>query len=89
MALPEIGDIFNLDEDNAARDLHDRRRLDSRGNRLWHTDASYMPVPVAPEIPRAVTLPPPSPTAMARPGSPTGAAPMTLRPPRPRRLWPI
>ncbi len=46
LAIPQIGDISNLDEDNNVRRMDDRRRLDSLGNRLWHTDASYMPVPV-------------------------------------------
>ena len=46
LAIPQIGDISNLDEDNRLRARDDRRRLDSLGNRLWHTDASYMPVPV-------------------------------------------
>jgi len=61
LAIPQIGDISNLDEDNRVRDLHDRRRLDSLGNRLWHTDASYMPTPVVLGLLHAVTLPPPSP----------------------------
>ena len=61
LAIPQIGDISNLNEDNQVRDLHDRRRLDSLGNRLWHTDASYMPVPVVLGILHAVALPPPSP----------------------------
>ena len=61
LAIPQIGDISNLNEDNEVRDLHDRRRLDSLGNRLWHTDASYMPVPVVLGMLHAVTLPPPSP----------------------------
>jgi alpha-ketoglutarate-dependent 2,4-dichlorophenoxyacetate dioxygenase len=61
LAIPQIGDISNLDEDNKVRDLDDRRRLDSLGNRLWHTDASYMPVPVVLGILHAVALPPPSP----------------------------
>jgi alpha-ketoglutarate-dependent 2,4-dichlorophenoxyacetate dioxygenase len=61
LAIPQIGDISNLDEDNAVRALDDRRRLDSMGNRLWHTDASYMPVPVVLGLLHAVTLPPPSP----------------------------
>jgi alpha-ketoglutarate-dependent 2,4-dichlorophenoxyacetate dioxygenase len=61
LAIPQIGDISNLNEDNEVRDLHDRRRLDSLGNRLWHTDASYMPVPVVLGFLHAVTLPPPSP----------------------------
>ncbi len=60
LAIPQIGDISNLDEDNRVRMLDDRRRLDSLGNRLWHTDASYMPVPVVLGMLHAVTLPPPS-----------------------------
>ena len=61
LAIPQIGDISNLDEDHRVRDLFDRRRLDSLGNRLWHTDASYMPVPVVLGLLHAVALPPPSP----------------------------
>ena len=61
LAIPQIGDISNLDEDNEVRGLDDRRRLDSLGNRLWHTDASYMPVPVVLGMLHAVALPPPSP----------------------------
>jgi alpha-ketoglutarate-dependent 2,4-dichlorophenoxyacetate dioxygenase len=61
LAIPQIGDISNLDEDNKVRALTDRRRLDGLGNRLWHTDASYMTVPVVLGLLHAVTLPPPSP----------------------------
>jgi alpha-ketoglutarate-dependent 2,4-dichlorophenoxyacetate dioxygenase len=61
LAIPQIGDISNLDENNHVRRLDDRRRLDSLGNRLWHTDASYMPVPVVLGMLHAVALPPPSP----------------------------
>jgi len=61
LSIPQIGDISNLDEHNAVRALDDRKRLDSLGNRLWHTDASYMPVPVVLGMLHAVTLPPPSP----------------------------
>ncbi|HQT79617.1 MAG TPA: TauD/TfdA family dioxygenase [Rhodopila sp.] len=61
LAIPQIGDISNLDEDDRVRPLTDRRRLDSLGNRLWHTDASYMPIPVVLGFLHAVTLPPPSP----------------------------
>jgi alpha-ketoglutarate-dependent 2,4-dichlorophenoxyacetate dioxygenase len=60
LAISQIGDISNLDEDNQVRRLDDRRRLDSLGNRLWHTDASYMPVPVVLGMLHAVALPPPS-----------------------------
>jgi alpha-ketoglutarate-dependent 2,4-dichlorophenoxyacetate dioxygenase len=61
LALPEIGDISNLDEDSSIRAPEDRRRLDGLGNRLWHTDASYMPVPVVLGMLYAVAVPPPSP----------------------------
>jgi alpha-ketoglutarate-dependent 2,4-dichlorophenoxyacetate dioxygenase len=61
LAIPQIGDISNLDVDGQVRGLGDRRRLDSLGNRLWHTDASYMPVPVVLGMLHAVALPPPSP----------------------------
>jgi alpha-ketoglutarate-dependent 2,4-dichlorophenoxyacetate dioxygenase len=60
LAIPQIGDISNLDEDNHVRGREDRRRLDSLGNRLWHTDASYMPVPVVLGMLHAVAVPPPS-----------------------------
>jgi alpha-ketoglutarate-dependent 2,4-dichlorophenoxyacetate dioxygenase len=60
LEIPQIGDISNLDENNRVRGLDDRRRLDSLGNRLWHTDASYMPVPVVLGMLHAVALPPPS-----------------------------
>jgi alpha-ketoglutarate-dependent 2,4-dichlorophenoxyacetate dioxygenase len=60
LAHPEIGDISNLDEDGRLRQRDDRRRLDSLGNRLWHTDASYMPVPVVLGVLHAVAVPPAS-----------------------------
>jgi alpha-ketoglutarate-dependent 2,4-dichlorophenoxyacetate dioxygenase len=43
------------------RARNDRKRLDSLGNRLWHTDASYMPVPVVLGMLFAVKVPPASP----------------------------
>jgi alpha-ketoglutarate-dependent 2,4-dichlorophenoxyacetate dioxygenase len=60
LTIPQIGDISNLDEDNRVRGREDRRRLDSLGNRLWHTDASYMPVPVVLGMLHAVAVPPAS-----------------------------
>ena len=60
LAHPEIGDISNLDEDGRLRQRDDGRRLDSLGNRLWHTDASYMPVPVVLGMLHAVAVPPAS-----------------------------
>jgi alpha-ketoglutarate-dependent 2,4-dichlorophenoxyacetate dioxygenase len=61
LVIPEIGDISNLDADGQIRARDDRRRLDSLGNRLWHTDASYMPVPVVLGMLYAVAVPPASP----------------------------
>jgi alpha-ketoglutarate-dependent 2,4-dichlorophenoxyacetate dioxygenase len=61
LAIPQIGDISNLDEDGRLRARDDRRRLDSLGNRLWHTDASYMRVPVVLGMLFAVAVPPASP----------------------------
>ena len=60
LALPEIGDISNLDEVGQLRGRDDRRRLDSLGNRIWHTDASYKPVPVVLGVLHAVAVPPAS-----------------------------
>ena len=60
LKFPEIGDISNLDLDSRVRARDDRRRLDSLGNRLWHTDASYMPVPVVLGMLFAVAVPPAS-----------------------------
>jgi alpha-ketoglutarate-dependent 2,4-dichlorophenoxyacetate dioxygenase len=60
LAIPQIGDISNLDLHGNVRALDDRRRLDSLGNRLWHTDASYMPVPVVLGMLHAVAVPPAS-----------------------------
>jgi alpha-ketoglutarate-dependent 2,4-dichlorophenoxyacetate dioxygenase len=60
LAIPQIGDISNLDLNGNVRALDDRRRLDSLGNRLWHTDASYMPVPVVLGMPHAIAVPPAS-----------------------------
>jgi alpha-ketoglutarate-dependent 2,4-dichlorophenoxyacetate dioxygenase len=61
LAIPQIGDISNLDEDSRVRARGDKKRLDSLGNRLWHTDASYMPVPVVLGMLFAVAVPPASP----------------------------
>ncbi|HZT89300.1 MAG TPA: TauD/TfdA family dioxygenase [Stellaceae bacterium] len=60
LKFPEIGDISNLDTEGNIRSRDDRRRLDSLGNRLWHTDASYMPVPVVLGMLFAVSVPPAS-----------------------------
>ena len=53
LAIPQIGDISNLDEDNNVRALDDRLRLDGLANRLWHTEAR---APVAPTLREAKPL---------------------------------
>ena len=67
LALPQIGDVSNLDEEGQLRSRDDRRRLDSLGNRLWHTDVSYMPVPVVLGMLYAVTVLPAGPQATCAP----------------------
>lgn len=37
LAIPQIGDISNLDIDGKVHAMADRKRQDSLGNRLWHT----------------------------------------------------
>ncbi len=42
---PAFADVSNLDKDNRMLPRDDRRRISSLGNRLWHSDASFRPVP--------------------------------------------
>ena len=42
-----FADVSNLDKDNRRLERNDRRRMAALGNRLWHSDATYMEVPVA------------------------------------------
>jgi alpha-ketoglutarate-dependent 2,4-dichlorophenoxyacetate dioxygenase len=44
---PEFADVSNLDAENRPRERGDRRRMNSLGNMLWHTDASFRHVPGA------------------------------------------
>lgn len=44
---PRLADISNLDADGNLRGPNHHRRLDSFGNMLWHTDASFRRVPGA------------------------------------------
>jgi alpha-ketoglutarate-dependent 2,4-dichlorophenoxyacetate dioxygenase len=41
----EMADVSNLDRDNKLRAADDRVRLNSLGNRLWHSDASFRAIP--------------------------------------------
>ena len=56
-----MADVGNLDAENRILSADDRQRLYNLGNRLWHTDASYMPVPVVLGMLFAVAVPPSSP----------------------------
>src|SRR5215813_8252427 len=40
-----FADVSNLDKDNRVFARDDRRRLFAIGNRLWHSDSSFKPVP--------------------------------------------
>jgi alpha-ketoglutarate-dependent 2,4-dichlorophenoxyacetate dioxygenase len=42
---PHVADISNLDENSALLSTTDRRRMNSLGNRLWHTDYTFKPTP--------------------------------------------
>src|SRR6202521_3091018 len=54
----ELADISNLDANNRLRSREDHRRLDSLGNRLWHSDASFRQVPGALSMLFAHVVPP-------------------------------
>ena len=45
LASGPVNDISNLDTDNQVMARDDRKRLFSLGNRLWHSDSSFKPVP--------------------------------------------
>jgi len=54
----ELADISNLTASNELRAKDDQRRLDSLGNRLWHSDASFREVPGALSMLFAHIVPP-------------------------------
>jgi len=54
----ELADISNLTASNELRPANDHRRLDSLGNRLWHSDASFRDVPGALSMLFAHVVPP-------------------------------
>ena len=56
--LPEIGRVTNLGLDNRIRDPEDARRRFSLGNRLWHTDSTYMHIPAKCSLLYALQVPP-------------------------------
>ena len=58
---PEFADVSNLDDSGRPRTAGDRRRMNSLGNRLWHTDASFRRVPGALSMLYAHQVPAPGP----------------------------
>jgi len=57
LASPHVNDISNLDNDNVVLRREDRRRLFSLGNRLWHSDSSFKPVPAKYSLLSARSIP--------------------------------
>jgi alpha-ketoglutarate-dependent 2,4-dichlorophenoxyacetate dioxygenase len=53
-----LTDISNVDENGDIRDPHDRMRMFSLGNRLWHTDASFQDPPGRYSMLHARVIPP-------------------------------
>jgi alpha-ketoglutarate-dependent 2,4-dichlorophenoxyacetate dioxygenase len=42
---PEMNDVSNLGQDHKPLARDDRKRMFNLGNRLWHSDSSYRPIP--------------------------------------------
>lgn len=55
---PHFTDISNLDEKNRILDVNDRRRMVALGNRLWHTDHAFRPIPARYSLLHAHAVPP-------------------------------
>ncbi len=53
-----LSDISNVDENGDIQDPNDRRRMYSLGNRLWHTDASFVDPPGRYSMLSAKVIPP-------------------------------
>jgi alpha-ketoglutarate-dependent 2,4-dichlorophenoxyacetate dioxygenase len=64
--LPEISDISNVDEHGRLYGEADERRAYNVGNRLWHTDSSFKPVPAMASLLSGREVPPPLPEARRR-----------------------
>lgn len=45
LANPDMTDVSNLDQQGRIMQVDNRRRLANLGNRLWHSDSSFKPIP--------------------------------------------